>query len=110
VKLLLDENLSHALIGLLASHFSPVSHVRDLGLKSASDTDVWAYCRELGLTIVTKDADFHHRSILLGHPPKVIWVRLGNCSTKQVAELLIRERTRIENFLASAQLAFLSLP
>ena len=42
-----------------------------------------------GLTIVTKDSDFHQRSFLFGHPPKV--VRCGNASTS-VIERLLRDR------------------
>ncbi len=44
-----------------------------------------------GLTIVTKDADFHQRSFLFGHPPKVVSVRCGNASTSMI-ERLLRDR------------------
>ena len=76
-------------------------HVRDAGLNSASDTEVWAYASRLEFTIVTKDADFHHRSFLFGSPPKVIWIRLGNCSTRQIAALLADSREEMEVFLRS---------
>jgi predicted nuclease of predicted toxin-antitoxin system len=33
---------------------------------------VWHYAAEGGFTIVSKDADFHEHSFLLGHPPKVM--------------------------------------
>jgi hypothetical protein len=52
---------------------------------------VWHYAAEEGFTILSKDADFHERSFLLGHPPKVIWIRRGNCSTDEV---LSRARNR----------------
>src|SRR2546422_6085470 len=41
-----------------------------------------AHARDHGLVIVTKDENFHRLSVLLGPPPKVMWVRLGNCSTR----------------------------
>jgi predicted nuclease of predicted toxin-antitoxin system len=47
--------------------------------------------------IVSKDSDFQQRALLLGHPPKVVWLRLGNCSTAAVAALL---RTRHADLLA----------
>jgi len=59
--------------------------------------------------IVTKDADFQHRSFLYGYPPKVIWIRLGNCSTKDIAALLIDGREEIETFHLSRESAFLVL-
>ena len=89
MKLLLDENLSPTLIAILTETYPETAHVRQLGLRSAPDPKVWVYAANHGYTIATKDADFHHRSLLHGHPPKVIWIRLGNCSTHNIAELLI---------------------
>jgi predicted nuclease of predicted toxin-antitoxin system len=43
---------------------------------------------------VTKDADFNELSILRGFPPKVIWIRSGNCSTKTL-ELMLRNNHEI---------------
>src|ERR1700730_11186695 len=88
MKLLFDQNLSHRLVGLLGVDFPGSQHVRDAGLATATDPAVWAYAAAQGLVIVSKDSDFQHRALLLGHPPKVVWVRLGNCSTSAVAALL----------------------
>jgi predicted nuclease of predicted toxin-antitoxin system len=63
----------------------------------------------MGYTIVTKDADFRQRSFLLGPPPKVIWIGLGNCSTKQIAELLREQSSEIEAFGQGEEQAFLRL-
>jgi predicted nuclease of predicted toxin-antitoxin system len=68
VKLLLDENLSPALIHALRHRYPDTVHVRDLGLKSAPDPVVWTVAANHGYTIVTKNADFHHRSFVEGHP------------------------------------------
>lgn len=108
MKFLLDENLSPELVGLLSETYPDMRHVRDAGLNSAPDTEVWAYASQMELTIVTKDADFHHRSFLFGSPPKVIWIRAGNCSTRQIAALLRDRREEIEVFLRSTA-AFLVL-
>ena len=43
-----------------------------------------------GSIIVTRDADFADRSLLAGKLPKVVWVRVGNCTTGQI-EALLRE-------------------
>jgi len=107
VKLLLDENLSPALIAILSEAYPEITHVRDLGLKSAPDPAVWAQAARGGYTIVSKDADFHHRSFLYGYPPRVIWIRLGNCSTKNVATLLLDRREEIEAFHLSTERSFL---
>ena len=59
--------------------------------------------------IVSKDEDFHRFSVLQGPPPKVVWIRLGNCSTDDVAVLLRQRRGEIEAFLAHEDAAFLAL-
>jgi predicted nuclease of predicted toxin-antitoxin system len=41
-----------------------------------------------GFVIVSKDADFHQRSLLYGHPPKFICLRIGNGSTSKVVQAL----------------------
>ncbi len=97
MKLLLDQNLSHRLLSALVSEYPGSVHVRDVGLSAADDQVVWSYAAQYGLTIVSKDSDFQQRALLYGHPPKVIWVRLGNCTTTAVAALL---RARHDDVLA----------
>jgi predicted nuclease of predicted toxin-antitoxin system len=109
VKLLFDENLAASLVDSLSDSYNESVHVRDVGLKSSADRKVWDYAAEMGYTIVTKDADFRQRSFLFGPPPKVIWIGLGNCSTKQIAELLRKQRGQIEAFGLAEDEAFLSL-
>src|SRR5262249_25939927 len=98
MKLLFDENLSHKLVGLLADLFPDSVRVRDVGLKAADDLLVWEYARNNDLTIVSKDSDMHQRSLVFGYPPKVVWVRLGNCSTSEVEQSLRKNNAAIENF------------
>ncbi|MEW6130312.1 MAG: DUF5615 family PIN-like protein [Acidobacteriota bacterium] len=38
--------------------------------------------------LVTKDADFSDLCMLYGFPPKVIWIRRGNCTNHTIEELL----------------------
>ena len=109
MKLLFDENLAPALVDSLADIYQDSVHVRDVGLKSSSDRKLWDYAAQMGCTIVTKDADFRQRSFLLGPPPKVIWIGLGNCSTKQIAEILRKQWSQIEAFGLAEEQAFLNL-
>ena len=52
---------------------------------------------------MSKEADFHERSFLLGHPPKVIWIRRGNCSTDEVLSLLQTAHAAIIQFEADPE-------
>ena len=109
MKLLFDENLSHKLAERLSDLFPDSTHVRDVGLKSSNDPDVWQYAVDNDLAIISKDADMHDRSLLFGFPPKVIWIRLGNCSTKDVEDLIRRRNLIIEQFLNDETASFLAL-
>jgi predicted nuclease of predicted toxin-antitoxin system len=40
--------------------------------------------RRTCFSILTKDTDFEKYSILRGAPPKVVWLRIGNASNKEV--------------------------
>ena len=91
MKLLFDQNLSPALVQVLADVFPQSQHVARLGLDRVQDHEVWAYARDNGYTLVSKDSDFHDLSVLYGAPPKVVWIRRGNCSTKQI-ELILRNK------------------
>ena len=109
MSLLFDHNLSAHLIARLADLFPGCGHTGAAGLARAQDLEVWNYARSQGLAIVTKDSDFHHLSLLHGFPPKVIWIRTGNCTTRRIEEILRREHTVIVAFLASKEEALLTL-
>lgn len=109
MKLLFDENLSHKLARLLEDIFPNSIHVRDVGLKATDDPLVWEYAKNNGLILVSKDADMHQRSFLFGPPPKVIWVRLGNCSTSDVENLLRQHVPTIGVFSDDLYASFLVL-
>ena len=51
----------------------------------------------------------HQRSFLLGFPPKVVWVRMGNCSTSDIEQLLRKHFAVIEAFASDDYASFLSL-
>ena len=75
----------------------------------ATDATNGAYARAHGLAILSKDSDFHQVSFLMGPPPKVIWIRRGNCSTADIEAMLRSSRTEILAFGADAEAAFLEL-
>jgi len=109
VKLLFDENLSPKLPQRLAELFPDSIHVRDVGLKSADDPIVWQYAKQNDFVIVSKDSDLHQRSFVFGHPPKLVWVRLGNCSTQEVEELLRVNFLAVGDFYDDPEASFLVL-
>lgn len=109
MKLLFDQNLSHRLVRVLSDVFPGSSHVRDAGLARADDDDVWQDAMAQGLTIVSKDSDFHQLSFLRGHPPKVVWIRRGNCSTDDIESILREHESDLRAFERDRDASFLVL-
>lgn len=98
MKLLVDNQLPAALARLLDDCGVPALHVRDLGLDSASDREIWRYAKIHGFTIASKDEDFLHLAKLDADGPALVWVRLPNC---RKADLLATFRTILPRLLAT---------
>jgi predicted nuclease of predicted toxin-antitoxin system len=109
VKLLLDENLSSRLLELLAADFADSTHVERLGMRGASDAAIWAYAREHGYTIVSKDNDFRQQAFLHGPPPKVVWLSVGNAGTAAIAHLIRSHAETVRTFGADPEQSLLIL-
>jgi len=109
LKLLFDENLSPGLAETLRALYPGSAHVHALGLGSASDAAVWEFARERGFTIVTKDADFHERSTIAGYPPKIVWIRRGNCSTQEIEAILRRHVNDLRDLAGNSEAGVLIL-
>jgi predicted nuclease of predicted toxin-antitoxin system len=99
VKLLLDENLSPRLAIAIRAVFPESAHIQESGFAGATDDLIWQYALEDGYAIVSQDSNFAERSALLGGPPKVIWLRIGNCTTGRAEFVLVNLASRIEHFL-----------
>ena len=109
MRLLFDQNLSPHLKYTLQDLYPQYLHVREVGLESADDVTVWEYAAEGAFTIVSKDSDFRQLSFTYGHPPKVIWIRRGNCSTSEIEQILRDRYSDLIAFYEDEQGALLAL-
>ena len=87
MKLLFDANLSRRLARSLGDLFPGSLHVEEAGL-GPEDRDIWRHAFSHGYVIVSKDTDFYNMSMVRGAPPKIIWLRIGNCSTRMIEAVL----------------------
>lgn len=108
-RLLFDQNLPVRLVHRLSDLFPNASHVSLAGLDRASDVAVWEHAHDNGYTIVTKDSDFNAMSLLRGFPPKVIWLRLGNCTTDDIERVLRSGHAQIVAFATNDSVGILEL-
>lgn len=99
MKLLLDQNISFRVVPNITEHFPKSRQVKNLNLQNASDHEIWQFSKEQDFTIVTFDADFYNISQIKGFPPKIIWLRTGNLTSKAIAKLLIQNRVIINDFI-----------
>lgn len=63
------------------------------------DRLMWSYAIEHGYAILTKDYDFCTYSDLYGHPPKVIWLGIGNQSRHRTVEIVLSCEKQIDHFM-----------
>ncbi|HEX8162321.1 MAG TPA: DUF5615 family PIN-like protein [Pyrinomonadaceae bacterium] len=110
MKLLFDQNLSPRLPRQLADIYADSVHVREVGMRDADDAALWEYAKLNGFAIVSKDSDFQQRSLLYGYPPKIIWLRVGNCPVGTVEALLRKYSVAIHTFGLDSRKSYLLLP
>ena len=109
MKLLLDHNLSHKLVARLADVFPESTQTRLLNLSRTNDAQLWLVARAHGYLFVTKDRDIAELAILRGAPPKVIWLRIGNCRTVIVERVLRANIDAISHFVEDPEQVVLEL-
>ena len=109
MKLLFDHNLSHKLVARIADIFPSSSQTRLLNFARSPDPEIWFHARTHGFLIVSKDNDFAERAVLRGAPPKVVWLRIGNCSTRAVEQLLRANYSVIAEFTDDPERVVLEL-
>jgi predicted nuclease of predicted toxin-antitoxin system len=105
MRLLFDQNISHRIISQIVDIFPEAKQVRELGIENFSDRSIWEFAKEKEYTIVTFDGDFYDLSLVYGHPPKIIWLRCLNQTTKNIEVILRKFHTEIEIFFLEDDLA-----
>ncbi len=66
VTLLFDANLSPSLVSRLRAAFPDSRHVRDVGLREASDEQIWAHAKASGYVIVSEGSRFPGAQLVEG--------------------------------------------
>jgi len=99
MKLLFDQNISFRITKKVIDHFPNCMHVSDCGLNDSEDLDIWDYAKSNNYSIVTFDSDFYDISLIMGHPPKISWIRTGNLTTAEIAGILCLRKADIDSFL-----------
>jgi predicted nuclease of predicted toxin-antitoxin system len=100
MKLLFDQNISFRLLKRINDLFPDSKQVRELGLENSTDAEIFDYAKRHDFAIVTFDSDFCDLNTIKGFPPKIIWIKTGNTTTKNLAILLRKKSELIKLFLS----------
>ncbi len=109
MRLLFDQNLSPKLIERLSDAFPNSSHVSLVDLNRAIDEEVFAYALQEGYAVVSKDSDFAELAQQRRSSPKVVWLRLGNRTTREIEATLRAHRRAIEELERNPDLRVVEL-
>ena len=99
MKLLFDQNISFRVTKLISDFFPEAKQVKGVGLENAGDVEIWQFAKRNKYTIVTFDSDFYDLNLIKGFPPKIIWLRIGNTSTPNLASVLKSNYELIHEFI-----------
>lgn len=78
-------------------------------MQKISDILIWRYAENKGYQIVTFDEDFVDLQNMYGYPPKIIWLRMGNVSTQEIASKMIELEQSILTFLTDQDSGILEI-
>ena len=99
MKLLFDQNISFRLIERISNLYPDAKQVRELGLENVTDNEILEFAKKNDYSIATFDSDFCDLNILKGFPPKIIWIRTGNTTTKNLEIIMKNKYERIKSFM-----------
>ncbi len=95
-----DAQLTPALAPWLRETFGVEAFpVRDLGLRDAEDSAIFAAARTAGAVVLTKDADFVDLLSRNGPPPQILWLTCGNTSNATLRRLLTAAWPRVVEWI-----------
>ncbi len=93
---LVDAQLPPRLCAWLEHKGETSLHVASLSSEvSLPDSSVWEYAKQNSCVVLSKDRDFYDRAILLGAPPQVVHITVGNCSNPNLFDILDRRWNEI---------------
>ncbi|MEZ4870621.1 MAG: DUF5615 family PIN-like protein [Caldilineaceae bacterium] len=85
----IDAQLSPTIARWIEENFRvEAKAVRDLGLRDATDQEIFLAAQSAKAVVMTKDKDFVDLVKRLGTPPQVIWLTCGNTSNARLKAIL----------------------
>ena len=100
MKLLIDHQLPPALATYFRNKGLEATHVSELGFERQTDQFIWQHAASYGMDIVSKDEDFFYLAKLDDNGPRLIWIRLGNCSSAVLVQAIEKLWEQLQGWIA----------
>lgn len=100
----IDAQISPVIATWISSNYSiHAAAVRDLGLRNATDLEIFQAAKHDNAIVMAKDNDFVLLLDRLGPPPQIIWVTCGNTSNARLKEILSKTLSKALMLLKSGE-------
>jgi len=98
-----DAQLSPAIVAWINRTFDDIEaeSVRSLGLRDATDVEIFEKAKMEDVIVLSKDDDFIQLIEHRGTPPKLIWITCGNTSNAKMREILSKTLLKAKELLES---------
>ena len=73
--------------------------MNQLKLNDTNDFKIWEFAKQNDYAIITFNSDFYDISLIKGFPTKINWLRLGNLPTNELAQIIIKNKQVVFEFL-----------
>jgi predicted nuclease of predicted toxin-antitoxin system len=104
MTLWVDAQMSPAIAAWISGNFAVNAiAIRDLGLRDATDKEIFEAARREAAVVMTKDSDFILLLDRLGAPPQVIWITCGNTSNARLKGILTNTLPKALKLLKSGE-------
>ena len=88
MKIWLDAHISPAIAKWLREEYDIEAYsLRSIGLRDASDDEIFFKAQNEKVVFITKDADFVSLLEKYGSPPQVVWLSIGNTSNMELKNI-----------------------
>lgn len=70
---------------------------------------IWNFAQQNNFDIITKESDFNDIESFYNTRPRIIWLRIGNATTKEIANVLLAKKQEIINFIQANEAGILEI-
>ena len=77
--------------------------LKSLGLRDATDRNIFVAAREAKVVVLTKDRDLVDLVTQLGSPPQILWLTCGNTSNAKLRAILMQAWPTAATLLAAGE-------